>query len=416
MATINSSLATNTKVIALATGAEVDSSYLWAGADKTIHSEMQGKDNGDTIYFKTTSVGKASVTNATSQSALGTNNVKQSVVPVVIKDAKMAIKRNAVDAQITNEGEAVAKAKIGQKLAKAAVTEVISDDIKSIGNVFVDGGTSVFKTIQKACAYMKSITTGTIYGFMDWNVWGDLTGSGQQAVPCALAEARFGKDLKGSWALIDQLRVSGDIPLVTVPKITANAWKANRSADGDVHLFAAGTSDVTVGAGTMFTIPGIKAVDTMGNKTAKDFVFVIKTALTLPGQVEVGDDEKFVTLTAENSNVVALGDVQDGDVVASLTAPVDAGVYGDGETSANYFGLIMRTENAQCFGTLNECGCEGAKYSKSSIDNITVHENVESKIMGDSSDNGLTSFYRWDMMYASKLVEPRNAVLVLVKA
>ena len=39
----------NKKVISLALGAVVDGAYLYAGADRGIASEIQGKGNGETL-------------------------------------------------------------------------------------------------------------------------------------------------------------------------------------------------------------------------------------------------------------------------------------------------------------------------------------------------------------------------------
>ena len=74
----------NKKVISLALGAVVDGAYLYAGADRGIASEIQGKGNGETIYYKTTNLGQASIAKVTANSAntLSAQNIVQRQVPV----------------------------------------------------------------------------------------------------------------------------------------------------------------------------------------------------------------------------------------------------------------------------------------------------------------------------------------------
>ena len=72
----------------------------------------------------------------------------------------------------------------------------------------------------------------------------------------------------------------------------------------------------------------------------------------------------------------------------------------------HYAGCIIRAQDAQAFGTVTDCPCEGAKYEKSSLDGITVHCNKGQDIPNLSTDA------RYDIIFASKLVEPRAAVMV----
>lgn len=233
----------NKKVISLALGAVVDGAYLYAGADRGIASEIQGKGNGETVYYKTTNLGQASIAKVTANSAntLSATNITQRQVPVTLKDAGVMYNILALDKQITTIGKDASDARIGQKLAKKGIKETIMEDLASIGNVFVATGDSAFQTFQKAVSFLKSHVEGTLYGFMDWNIWGDLTGKGQQAVPCALAAPRFGMNLVGSWTLIDQLRVIPDVP--QVEGVDMSKFTISIAAGGAVTL--AGASGAT---------------------------------------------------------------------------------------------------------------------------------------------------------------------------
>lgn len=391
----------NKKVISLALGAVADGAYLYAGADRNIAAEMQGKDNGDVIYYKTTNLGQAEISDVSmgnpansglaSLDIAAATPIKHRQVPVKIKDSRIMYNVKALEKQITSLGKDLAMAKVGQKLAKKAVKEVIAEDIASIGNVFVG---SDFAAFQKAGAFLKSFVDGTLYGFMDWNVWGDLTSKGQQAVPCALAEPRFGKNLRGSWSLIDQLRTIPDIPQFTIGDVASAKVKASVATTATTATIniTAGSSALAVGDKVVLAVPGINALDVNDNDTgvANSFVVTLESSVAAAGTLDV-------TVTWDLDLVVIPASVA---ANAAVTVKGAAGTYG---------ATIIRAEGAQAFGTMNQCDCEGAKYEKSSIDGLTVHCNSGENISALSTDS------RYDMILASKLVEPRAAALVLYK-
>lgn len=396
----------NKKVISLALGAVVDGAYLYAGADRGIASEIQGKGNGETVYYKTTNLGQASIAKVTANSAntLSATNITQRQVPVTLKDAGVMYNILALDKQITTIGKDASDARIGQKLAKKGIKETIMEDLASIGNVFVATGDSAFQTFQKAVSFLKSHVEGTLYGFMDWNIWGDLTGKGQQAVPCALAAPRFGMNLVGSWTLIDQLRVIPDVP--QVEGVDMSKFTISVAAGGAVTLAAAsGASTTTWKAGIPVKVNGVKSNDVNDEETAVAYsivpnvdlkITVVNNAIT---KIEAGSDS-----TDVSSNIASFLNINKTDAAygtlsgATITNVLTAGKH--------YAGCIIRAQDAQAFGTVTDCPCEGAKYEKSSLDGITVHCNKGQDIPNLSTDA------RYDIIFASKLVEPRAAVMV----
>lgn len=397
----------NKKVISLALGAVVDGAYLYAGADRGIASEIQGKGNGETIYYKTTNLGQASIAKVTANSAntLSATNIVQRQVPVTLKDAGVMYNILALDKQITTIGQDATNARIGQKLAKKGIKNTISEDIGSIGNVFVADGTTGFQVFQKAVGFLKSHVEGTLYGFMDWNVWGDLTGKGQQAVPCALAAPRFGMNLVGSWTLIDQLRVIPDVP--QVEGVDMSKFTLSIAAGGAVTLAAISGAATTVwGAGIPVKVNGIKSNDVNDEATAVAYAIVPNVDLTITvtngsiTKIEAGTDTTDVS--ADISSFLNINRT-DADYAATISGASITNLLTAGKT---YAGTIVRAQDAQAFGTVTDCPCEGAKYEKSSLDGITVHANKGQDIPNLSTDA------RYDMIFASKLVEPRAAIMV----
>lgn len=396
----------NKKVISLALGAVVDGAYLYAGADRGIASEIQGKGNGETVYYKTTNLGQASIAKVTANSAntLSATNITQRQVPVTLKDAGVMYNILALDKQITTIGKDASDARIGQKLAKKGIKETIMEDLASIGNVFVATGDSAFQTFQKAVSFLKSHVEGTLYGFMDWNIWGDLTGKGQQAVPCALAAPRFGMNLVGSWTLIDQLRVIPDVP--QVEGVDMSKFTISVAAGGAVTLAAAsGASTTTWKAGIPVKVSGVKSNDVNDEETAVAYaivpnvdlkITVVNNAIT---KIEAGSDT-----TDVSSNIASFLNINKTDAAyGTLSGATIANVLTAGK---HYAGCIIRAQDAQAFGTVTDCPCEGAKYEKSSLDGITVHCNKGQDIPNLSTDA------RYDIIFASKLVEPRAAVMI----
>ena len=395
----------NKKVISLALGAVVDGAYLYAGADRGIASEIQGKGNGDTIYYKTTNLGQASIAKVTANSGntLSAQNIIQRQVPVQLKDAGVMYNILALDKQITTIGKDASDARIGQKLAKKGIKDTIGDDIASIGNVFVAGADNAFQVFQKAVSFLKSHVEGTLYGFTDWNIWGDLTGKGQSAVPCALAAPRFGMNLVGSWTLIDQLRVIPDIPQVEGVDMS----KFTLTVNGGTVTLAAGSNAATTTwkKGVPVSVANVMAKDVNDEVTSRAFSVVPNADLKITvasgaiSKIEAGsstDDVKsnikdYLNLDA---GIVEIGTVNGAAITNLLTA------------GKHYAGCIVRAQDAQAFGTVTDCPCEGAKYEKSTLDGITVHSNRDSNVPGLSTDA------RYDIIFASKLVEPRAAVMV----
>ena len=293
---------------------------------------------------------------------------------------------------------------IGQKLAKKGIKETIMEDLASIGNVFVATGDSAFQTFQKAVSFLKSHVEGTLYGFMDWNIWGDLTGKGQQAVPCALAAPRFGMNLVGSWTLIDQLRVIPDVP--QVEGVDMSKFTISIAAGGAVTLAgASGAQTTTWKAGIPVKVNGVKSNDVNDEETAVAYSIVpnvdlkITVANNTITKIEAGSDS-----TDVSSNIASFLNINKTDAAygtlsgAAITNVLTAGKH--------YAGCIIRAQDAQAFGTVTDCPCEGAKYEKSSLDGITVHCNKGQDIPNLSTDA------RYDIIFASKLVEPRAAVVV----
>lgn len=397
----------NKKVISLALGAVVDGAYLYAGADRGIASEIQGKGNGETIYYKTTNLGKASIAKVTANSAntLTATPITQRQVPVTLKDAGVMYNILALDKQITTIGKDASDARIGQKLVKKGIGDVIGDDIASIGNVFVANGDTAFQTFQKAVAFLKSHVEGTLYGFMDWNIWGDLTGKGQQAVPCALAAPRFGMNLVGSWTLIDQLRVIPDVP--QIEGVDMSKFTISINAAGVVTLAAGtGAETVTWKKGLPIKVAGVKSNDVNDEKTAVDYSIaptadlIITVAEGAISTITTADD----TATDIKADLSAFLNINKTDAdYGTLSGAAITNVLTAGKT---YAGCIIRAQDAQAFGTVTDCPCEGAKYEKSSLDGITVHCNKGETIANLSTDA------RYDIIFASKLVEPRAAVMV----
>jgi len=393
------------KKLSFALGAVADGAYLWAGADKGIVAEIEGKDVGDTIYYRITNIGEVSEVGGlgnktgSGDSGIGFEGtdaqaavIRQRVVPVLLKDINVMYTISAWERMCTSVGEAQAGADVGSKLMIKACNWVMSQDIPTINNIFVGDN---YKVFQLAGAYLKSYQKGKIYGFMDWQVWGDLTSRGQAAVPCNLAKPEFGNNLEGKWSLIDELRTIPDIPMVNMADTagaTAKVTAADKSAlKATVEVVA--TTNVGAGESAVVELP-LLGINTADKKTAKKVAVVVKNTgsatKTVTAVVDLPEWYKFVGTADEIPST--------GKAAGVMTTE-----------AATYAGTIIRCDRAQVFGCANEVKCEGGKYTKSSADGVTVHCNTDGDV------KKLNTYKRYDLVFAGKLIEPRAAAMIWYK-
>lgn len=398
---MSSSLKTSTKLLHKALGAVVDGSYLYVAADKGIQSEMQGKDNGATIHYKRTRLANATCADAAVTAGgnglhVTASDYNQYEQDVTIKDSKLMFSIGALDKEITAVGEEVADINIGKKLARAAIDTVLPADMARIGNVFVGDD---YLPFNKATAYLKTTTEGGLYGWIDYQAWAKMVSQGQQYVPCALADKRFGKDLMGAWGLIAQLRSIQQKDLtITMGTIgTANVKIAAPSSGVAVLTFTSTAStSIANGESVVFEVAGVNQTNVNGDVT-KPYQFYFKNTT---GST-IGANGTFTISIPEDDYY--LMDIPSG--IASTGAAVTQ----VGTAGKMYAGCIIRGENAQVFGTLANCPVTGAKYEKSYSDGINIHKNTAEDVANMNSN------VRYDMFFASKLVEPRDAAMVWIK-
>lgn len=389
---MSNTFSVNTKKILHSLGAVIDGAYLWAGADKGISSEMQGKNNGSQIYYSISdfgdvNIGDLTATNGNTPTGFAqstANSVTQRDVPVTIRDARLLLSTNAFERMMTSMGEVEAHINIGQKLAKKAIAEILPSDIASIGNVWVGKD---YKPYQLAGAYLRNYTQGKLYGFMDWQAWGALTSQGQQAVPCNLARPEFGNQLVGKWSLLDEVRVIPNIPQVTFGYAAGTATASTKDIMATGNITLTNSASFEVGKKYLLQVPGVINTDVNGSNAG---LFTITLAVTAAATTATVDLPAGVKVPAAVSNVA----------YKSLISSTETG---------DYAGCIIRAAGAQCFGSANDVSCKSAKYSKESYEGFTIHTNEDSDVQS------FTEYKRWDLVIASKLIEPRAAAMVWFK-
>lgn len=384
----------NKKNIHSALGVVTDGSYLWAGADKGIQSEMQGKNNGDDVYYKRTLLAGATVSTVSGGNGNITDNgstATTKATKVLIQDSHVAYTVAALEKEIGDVGNELAEVRIGAKLAKAAVRGAITADMPLIGNQYAGAD---FVPFQEAASYIKSTVEGKLYGWANHRAWAKLTGQGQQSVALPYVSPRFGKDLVGQWSLVDELRLSQEMKAVKAGALGTASTAAYNASTRVLTVTLGASSNIAVGDTVAFTVAGIKNTDVLGEETGL-FVFTYTNGTS--GVLDSGDTFT-ITLTEDQTTFMVFPSSVSG---AAVTGIMEAGSY--------YAPTLIRSEKAQCFGTMERAQCEGAKYSKSSQDGVNVHCNV------DSDTKNFNDFRRWDMVYCSKLIEPRAAAIVWIK-
>lgn len=390
----------NKKVISLAVGAVADGAYLWAGADKSLQKDIEGKSNGATLNYRKTYSGAANAVDADSITSRTASDWKEVEVGVKIRDYSNVVDMGTVQGTISafgEDGEVKVRGRQGAKLAKKAVKDVAGKDLKAIANWFkVASGSTLYKAVMKAAGFVKQVSGEMVFGFADNEVWGELEGEGRNGQPIAVSEATFGKDLKGSLGSIGELRVA-EIPQVSEPThltdLTAKWDKTNKK------IVLKSTAGGTLKAGTHFQLPGFYTLDCEGNLTSQLFTFIINADISLSAATDAD-----LATSKFNSGAVdmdAAAKAIDAISATSVTYPLDA--------SSTYAVMIVRPENGQCFASMKDVNCKGAQYMKSEYAGVTVHENVDADV------KGFKSSYAWDMVIACQNVAPEMSAVVAFK-
>lgn len=318
--------------------------------------------------------------------------------PRDIKERKITLSiKNKVNSVRTNALEGVTDLKwekeIGPSYAADLVNKVLKEEVgkavKEANTCFVGSG---FVPLAKAGAYIQSITTEDIQGFVDPMAQAVLAANGQAFVPTGAPDALYGKGTLGVFQGVDYKSERWLQPLKV--DLTTGANQGIKSyttgASADVITLSGITGELK--AGTPIFVDGAYACDTIGMETNAPYAFIVQEDTNASGNIKVKPIHTADNGTRDCSKAPAAGD--------SITVP----------ENGNYGLAYIRAKNAYNFSQVDKLDMKFSKEAAvGDVDGLRVSLNQWTD--GVSAEN----FSRWDFTYLAGTVEPRLVTLAMFK-
>lgn len=318
--------------------------------------------------------------------------------PRDIKERKITLSiKNKVNSVRTNALEGVTDLKwekeIGPSYAADLINKVLKEEVgkavKEATTCFVGSG---FVPLAKAGAYIQSITTEDIQGFVDPMAQAVLAANGQSFVPTGAPDALYGKGTLGVFQGVDYKVERWLQPLKV--NLTTGATQGIKSyttgASADVITLSGITGELK--AGTPIFVDGAYACDTIGMETIAPYAFIVQEDTNASGDIKVKPIHTAVNGTRDCSKAPAAGD--------SITVP----------ENGNYGLAYIRAKNAYNFSQVDKLDMKFSKEAAvGDVDGLRVSLNQWTD--GVSAEN----FSRWDLTYLAGTVEPRLVTLAMFK-
>lgn len=319
--------------------------------------------------------------------------------PRDIKERKITLSiKNKVNSVRTNALEGVTDLKwekeIGPSYAADLVNKVLKEEVgkavKEANTCFVGSG---FVPLAKAGAYIQSITTEDIQGFVDPMAQAVLAANGQAFVPTGAPDALYGKGTLGVFQGVDYKSERWLQPLKV--NLTTGATQGIKSyttgASADVITLSGITGELK--AGTPIFVDGAYACDTIGMETNAPYAFIVQEDTNASSDIKVKPIHTAVNGTRDCSKAPVAGD--------SITVP----------ENGNYGLAYIRAKNAYNFSQVDKLDMKFSKEAAvGDVDGLRVSLNQWTD--GVSAEN----FSRWDFTYLAGVVEPRLTTLAMFKA
>lgn len=318
--------------------------------------------------------------------------------PRDIQERKITLSiKNKVNSVRTNALEGVTDLKwekeIGPSYASDLVNKVLKEEVgaavKDATTCFVGSG---FVPLAKAGAYIQSITTEDIQGFVDPMAQAVLAANGQMFVPTGAPDGLYGKGTLGVFQGVDYKTERWLEPLKV--NLTTGATQGIKTyttgASADTITLSGITGELK--AGTPIFVDGAYACDTIGMETNAPYAFIVQEDTYASGDIKVKPIHTAANGTRDCSKAPAAGD--------SISVP----------ENGNYGLAYIRAKNAYNFSQVDKLDMKFSKEAAvGDVDGLRVSLNQWTD--GVSAEN----FSRWDFTYLAGTVEPRLVTLALFK-
>lgn len=309
-------------------------------------------------------------------------------VTLSIKSKVNSVETNALEGVTDLQWEKEIAKTYAANLINTILKEEVQNAVKEATTCFVGSG---FKPIAEAGAYLQSITTEDLQGFIDPMAQAVLAANGQAFVPTGAPDALYGKGTLGNFQGVDYKAERWLQPLsvnVTAASAGIKTYATGASAD---TITLSGVSG-NLKAGTPIFVDGAYACDTIGMETNAPYAFIVQEDVAASGDIKVKP-----IFTANNGTRTCSKAPEAGD---SVTLP-DNGKYGI---------AYIRATDAYNFSQVDKLDIKLSKEAGvGDVDGLRVTCNQF------TDGKSATNMTRWDMCYLAGTCEPRLVTIGLFK-
>ena len=312
-------------------------------------------------------------------------------VTLSIKSKVNSVETNALEGVTDLQWEKEIAKTYAANLINTILKEEVSKAAKEATTVFVGSG---FKPIAEAGAYLQSITTEDLQGFIDPMAQAVLAANGQAFVPTGSPDALYGKGTLGNFQGVDY-KAERWLDKVKVNLTAASAgvqgYTASTAQDDPAKIQLSGVSG-TIKAGTPIFVDGCYACDTIGMETNAPYAFIAKADVSANGVISAQP-----IYTANNGTRTCSKAPEAGD---SVTLP----------DNGNYGLAYIRATDAYNFSQVDKLDIKLSKEAGvGDVDGLRVTCNQF------TDGKSATNMTRWDMCYMAGTVEPRLVSVAMFK-
>lgn len=405
----SNTLQTNKLTDLVALRAVENAGWLTVGAKAYFSGQLADKRNGQTYGFVIRDTGIA--VNSLSIGAGEKTALTEKIVNLSLEPWHTVCKTNAVEAVTDMNWDMEVADPQGQKLANGVVRASIAKQLSKVTTAFVGSG---FAPLAMAGAHLSSVTSESLFGFVDPMIEAVLTSNGQQFQPAGVPPM-YAKGVLGNFHGVEYrgqrflpgLDISTDMVTAFTGATTAASTPLVVGVDGTTIALAitAAPEAFVIPAGFVFWIKGTYACDLVGDSTSAPYAFITNAS------ANVAKGATTVTLSVEPFTLTAGGTMElaksDGSAYTVATFPASAAV--TIPAAGAYYRGYVRSNGAFEFETLDKLDVSNADTKVGSVAGVTVHQN---RII--DLDN-MVNDTRWDIVEIDGVVEKRANTLVLIK-
>lgn len=315
--------------------------------------------------------------------------IDEKKVTLTIENYNNSVQTDALEGITDLKWEEEIASQYAAKLANKVISEKVAEAVIKVNTAFVGSG---FQPLAQAGAYLQSISTEEIVGFVDPMAQAVLAANGQQFVPNGAPGDLYGKGKLGLFQGVDYTAERFLKPL-TVAATASNATVTSiaDNNDGTATLTLSGITG-KIEKGTPVFVDGCFACDTIGDATSSMYAFIALEDTTSDGVVKVAMPE------ASDVGARSISKLPEGGEAVEIPA---VGTYRMAYIRAN--GAYNFSEVKELDMKLSDKGAVG------DVDGVRI--SVNSFTDGINAVNTT----RWDWAYLAGTVEPRLCTLALFK-